>query len=78
MKNGMPEHYWRIHKRVATRLLTETPPMVRTIIAADVEHETPEFKWFEKRVTEDAQRLFNDEGYYDNDPERFRHSMRRE
>jgi len=66
MKNGMPEHYWRIHARVARRILTDLPERVRHVIAHDEDHETEEYKWFEKKVTEDALRLFEDPQYYDN------------
>ena len=66
MKNGMPAHYWRIHNRVARRILLDTPERVRHIIAHDASHETSEYKWFEKKVNEDATRLFLDSSYYDN------------
>lgn len=67
MKNGMPEHYWRIHKRVTLRVWQDTPAKVRDIIASDSAHETQESQWFAKKVDEDARRLFEDPGYYDND-----------
>jgi hypothetical protein len=42
--------------------------VTREVIAGDTSHETPEFKWFAKKVDEDTSRLFNDPGYYDNAP----------
>jgi hypothetical protein len=72
MKNGMPAHYWRIHNRVARRILLDTPERTRHIIAHDAAHETQEYKWFEKKVTEDTKRLFEDPSYYDNSAFSFR------
>jgi hypothetical protein len=72
MKNGMPEHFWRIHNRVAKRILSDAPDRVRTIIAQDSEHETEEYKWFDAKVNEDAKRLFEDPSYYDNTDFSFR------
>ena len=72
MKNGKPEHYWRIHNRVSKRVLLDTPEGVRHVIASDTAHETPEFKWFETKVNEDTERLFTDESYYDNQEFTFR------
>lgn len=72
MKNGKPEHYWRIHAKVARRILTDTPERIRHVIAHDANHETEDYKWFAKKVTEDAERLFLDESYYDNAPDTFR------
>lgn len=66
MKNGMPEHYWRIHNRVARRILLDCSERVRHIIAQDIAHESEEYKWFVKKVNEDATRLFEDPTYYDN------------
>ena len=66
MKNGMPEHYWRIHARVARRMMLDTSVHVRHIVANDAAHETEQYKWFEKKVNEDAMRLFSDPSYYDN------------
>jgi len=72
MKNGMPEHYWRIHNRVARRILLDTPEPVRHVIAHDADHVTPEYKWFEEKVNADAKRLFEDPSYYDNQEFSFR------
>lgn len=72
MKNGMPAHYWRIHNRVARRIMLDTPERIRHIIANDAAHETPEYQWFEKKVNEDAKRLFEDPSYYDNQEFSFR------
>jgi hypothetical protein len=72
MKNGKPEHFWRIHNRVARRILLDTPESVRHIIAHDASHETAEYQWFEKKVNEDATRLFEDPEYYDNSEFSFR------
>lgn len=72
MKNGMPEHYWRIHKRVALRVWGDTPPSVRQTIALDESHETLPSQWFGNKVNEDASRLFEDPEYYDNASYTFR------
>lgn len=66
MKNGKPEHYWRIHARVARRVWTDANDRVRTVIASDAAHETEEFKWYQKKVADDTARLFEDGEYYDN------------
>lgn len=62
----MPMHYWRIHRRVCLRVWNETPSHLKGLIAADVEGVTEASKWFEKKVREDATRLFEDANYYDN------------
>ncbi len=72
MKNGQPEHYWRIHARIARRILTDLPPHIRHVIASDVSHTTEHFKWFHKKVNDDAQRLFEDPAHYDNQAYTFR------
>ncbi len=72
MKNGMPEHYWRIHNRVARRTLLDMPDSLRTVIANDTLHETPEYQAFEKKLTEDTKRLYEDPSYYDNHEFTFR------
>ena len=59
-------HFWRIHNRVARRVLLDTPEHIRHIIANDAAHTTEEYKWFEKKVNEDTTRLFEDPDYYDN------------
>lgn len=66
------KHYWRIHNRVARRILLDTPERIRHIIAHDADHETAEYKWFEAKVNEDATRLFLDSSYYDNSAFSFR------
>jgi hypothetical protein len=66
MKNGKPEHYWRIHARVARRILTDLPEIVRHGIAHDDSHTSEDYKWFAKKVNEDTERLFQDGTYYDN------------
>ena len=76
MKDAKTLHFWRIHGRVARRIWTDLPLYVRNIIAADSEHVTPEFQWFNQKTNEDAERLFQDESYYDNDPWTFRTSKR--
>lgn len=73
MKNGMPEHYWRIHNRVAKRMMLDTPESIRHIIANDAAHETEQYKWFEKKLNEDARRLFEDPAHYDNAEFTFRY-----
>jgi hypothetical protein len=72
MPKQMPKHYWRIHNRVARRILLDLPERVRHIIASDSAHETQEYQWFEKKVNEDATRLFEDPSYYDNQEFTFR------
>ena len=67
-------HFWRIHNRVARRVLLDTPERIRHIIANDAAHTTEEYKWFEKKVNEDTTRLFEDSNYYDNSPESFKYS----
>jgi hypothetical protein len=67
-----PSHFWRIHARVTRRVWSDLPMYVRDIIAADTAHETSEFQWFDKKVTEDATRLFEDSSYYDSSVESFR------
>ena len=66
MKNEMPAHYWRIHARVARRMMLDTPELVRHIIAHDATHATEQYRWFERKVNDDAMRLFMDPSYYDN------------
>jgi hypothetical protein len=73
MKNEMPKHYWRIHNRVARRILLDTHEVVRHIIAHDAAHETAEYKWFEAKVNADAKRLYEDPSYYDNSVESWRY-----
>jgi hypothetical protein len=70
----MPAHFWRIHKRVAQRVLLDLPERLRHVIASDEAHEGQEYQWFEKKVWADAMRLFTDASYYDNDPWTFRTS----
>ena len=67
-------HFWRIHSRVARRVLLDTPEHIRHIIANDAAHTTEEYKWFEKKVNEDTTRLFEDSNYHDNSPESFKYS----
>ena len=74
MKNGKPEHYWRIHARVARRILTDTPERIRHVIANDSEHTTQEYQWFAKKVEEDTARLYLDPNYYDQEVYTWRHS----
>lgn len=62
----MPEHYWRIHARIARRMLLDMPARVKFIVANDSEHTSEEYKWFERKVNDDARRLFEDGEYYDN------------
>jgi hypothetical protein len=72
MQETKPAHYWRIHRRVCRRIFFDLPFYVRDVIAADHLHETQDYKWFEKKVAEDTQRLFDDPTYYDNDSLSFR------
>lgn len=72
MKNGKSEHYWRIHKRVALRVLSDLSPSQRQMIAHDAEHFSHESQWFKKKVEDDAARLYEDPAYYDNQEFSFR------
>jgi hypothetical protein len=73
MKNGKTEHYWRIHKKVATRLLSELSEWERHVIASDREHTTALYQWVEKRIADDAERLYADKDYYANAAWTFRY-----
>ena len=66
------KHYWRIHARVAKRLWADIPLRIRDIIANDVEHTSDEYQWFDTKVAMDAQRLYEDSSYYDNNEFTFR------
>ena len=68
----MPEHFWRIHKRVALRVLSDSPERVRDIIARDEDGRTAEYRWFAKKVNTDATRLFENPDYWDNAKHTFR------
>ena len=70
----LSKHFWRIHARVAKRLWSDLPIATREVIAADVEHTTQTFQWFDTKVKADATRLYEDENYYDNAEFTFRHS----
>jgi hypothetical protein len=68
-----PQHFWRIHKRVCRRVFFDLPDSVKDVIAADSTHESAEYKWFDKKVADDTQRLYEDPQYYDNEAFTFRH-----
>jgi hypothetical protein len=53
-------------------MLLDMSERTRHIIANDAAHETPEFKWFEKKLTEDVERLYVDPSHYDNQEFTFR------
>jgi hypothetical protein len=74
MKNGKPEHYWRIHRRIMQRVWGELSDIQRYIIAGDADHTTEEYQWFESRVRNEAERLFNDPEFYMNSNDSFRYS----
>lgn len=77
MKNPkLSLHYLRIHAKVWRRLWSEIPNRLRDIIAADVEHTSDEYQWFESKVADDSRRLYEDENYYSNQPETFRYPKR--
>jgi hypothetical protein len=65
-------HYLRIHAKVWRRLWSEIPNRMRDIIAADTEHRTEQYKWFESKVEDDARRLYEDPNYFDNAEYTFR------
>lgn len=70
MKNGKTEHFWRIHARVARRLLGDLPLKIQDVIASDPLAD--ESKWFDTKVMTDSERLYLDASYYDNQPETFK------
>lgn len=61
-----PLHYWRIHAKVTRRLWSDIPLEVRNAIANDSAHITSQFNWFNNKVNEDTERLFQDGEYYYN------------
>lgn len=69
MKNGKTEHFWRIHARVARRLLGDLSPRMQDAIATAG---TDESDWFSEKVMADATRLYEDPAYYDNAEHTFR------
>ena len=66
-------HYQRIHAKVAKHLWTDLSVRQRDEIASDVAHKGETFRWFEKKVAEDAERLYSDGSYYDNLEASFRY-----
>jgi hypothetical protein len=72
------QHYWRIHRRVTQKAWRNMERRERETIAADVNHETYEFKRFEAYVNSETERLYNDESYPYNDPATFKASYREE
>lgn len=66
------QHYWRIHRRVTERAWKSISIRERDIIAADVNHETNDFKRFEAYVNSETERLYNDENYPYNDNATFK------
>jgi len=71
-KEKKSQHYWAIHKRVATREWQNLPNRIRDIIASDSEHKSNDFKGYENYVNSETERLFNDVDYAPNDPYSFR------
>lgn len=69
MKNGYTEHFWRIHARVARRILSDLPLHKQDAVATAG---TDESEWFEQKSMQDAQRLYEDPNYYDNLEHTFR------
>lgn len=69
-------HFWRIHAKVSRRLWSDLPMSQRNIIAADAEHTTELFKWFDAKVNTDATRLYEDSSYFANQEDTFRYSGR--
>lgn len=68
-------HYWTIQRRVVNRFLNN-PTIGRgrlDVIAADADHSTQIFKDFDKAVTQETERLYNDPEYFFNDPYSFKH-----
>jgi hypothetical protein len=45
---------------------------MQNVIASDSLHTSPLYEWFENKVAQDAQRIFEDSNYYDNDPLTFK------
>lgn len=60
------QHYARIHARVTRKVWGNLPRHDRDIIASDSEHTTATYKWFENKVANDTERLYQDPEYYDN------------
>ena len=71
-------HYQRIHAKVAKRLWTDLSVRQRDEIASDTTHTGETFRWFEKKVADDAQRLYEDPSYYDNLDSSFRYPKHEE
>jgi hypothetical protein len=72
METPKCQHYLRIHKKVMLRYWLDASDTHRDAIANDVAHTGDQFGYFEKKVALDAQRLFEDPSYYDNQEFTFR------
>jgi hypothetical protein len=73
MASQKTNHYWAIHRRVTRREWQNLDRRSRDIIAGDTAHTSREFKEFERYVNGETERLYNDEGYYYNDPYSFKY-----
>jgi hypothetical protein len=65
-------HYWKIHRKVTQRALRNLDRRTREVIAADVNHETHEYKAFENHINSETERLYNDPAFPYNDPYTFK------
>jgi hypothetical protein len=65
-------HYRRIHARVWRAAWSNLQGKVRNVISQDSLHVSQEYAWFENKVEQDANRIFEDSNYYDNDPLTFK------
>jgi hypothetical protein len=60
------QHYRNIHRKVCQRLWSDLSVLTREAIASDVSHTSETSKWFQNKVANDAQRLYEDPAYYEN------------
>lgn len=67
-------HFWKIHARVCKRIWAELDSSVKAVVAADADHETFEFRSFNRGVDMEAERLFQNPNYFMNDPFTFKYS----
>lgn len=70
------QHYWRIHRKVTQKTWRNLDIRERDRIAADVNHETYEFKRFEGYINSETERLYNDPDNSYNGAETFKISYR--
>jgi hypothetical protein len=66
------QHYWAIHRKIAFREWGNLDDRRRDIISADTNHESHELKEFNGFVHNETLRLYEDPGYYYNQPYTFK------